>query len=493
MPIRGLRDTLPLQWDGTLGDPFGGPNGADKAADLPPSCDLDDEQSCFRHLVDASLRGVMCAQDAGCPTGVASDVFGVLLPGALDDADRDAMAVFLSSVSYPPSPKRRPSDVLSGQANLGVQDFFTDEDGLGLGGGNGIGNAVGFAPITCADNSGGCHALPLTVSTNSVTVGAFESPSIRGLWDRWLMFSNGLFNSEEVLTIGQRCADGDPPPSGFLINDPCTIDVRFLSLPELRPGFPSGEVVWDPALGPTERGSWMASFEFIFDLAYGVPGENIWEYVNEMSVGLPGLLGRQLHIDADNAEASETRSALAQLEAAAAEGRVTAVARSRTIREMRYDPATGLWTSEGMHGWTGAQLRASPSMLGGAVTVTAELPGNVSIGGADRQPLLDIEPQSRAGEQIGDLLAIPRFPAGAPSSSLLGYAYVEPGASVYVDGVRCGASDGCSYTLFPGGGFEGADVMALALPALTAGTHVVQVQNPAGWFSNEMPVFAEAP
>jgi YVTN family beta-propeller protein len=153
MPIRGLRDTLPLHWDGTLGDPFGGPNGADKAADLPPSCDLDDEQSCFRHLVDASLRGVMCAQDAGCPTGVASDVFGVLLPGALDDADRDAMAVFLSSVSYPPSPKRRPSDVLSGQANLGVQDFFTDEDGLGLGGGNGIGNAVGFAPITCADNS----------------------------------------------------------------------------------------------------------------------------------------------------------------------------------------------------------------------------------------------------------------------------------------------------------------------------------------------------
>ena len=35
MPIRGLRDTLPLHWDGTLGDPVGGRNGA-TTANLAP-------------------------------------------------------------------------------------------------------------------------------------------------------------------------------------------------------------------------------------------------------------------------------------------------------------------------------------------------------------------------------------------------------------------------------------------------------------------------
>ena len=494
MPIRGLRDTLPLHWDGTLGDPFGGPNGAvGEEVDLPPNCDINDEHSCFRHLANASLRGVMCDPAGGCATGVATDGNGGLLPGALDDAQRDALATFLGSVSYPPSPKRRPNDVLSDQANLGVQDFFTDEDGLGVGGGGAmaVGEAVNFIPITCADNSGGCHALPLTVATNSETVGAFEAPTIRGLWDRWVMFSNGLFNSEEGMALAQDCADGNPPLAapGLLQGDPCTLDFGV----SLRPGFPSGETVWDPAVGPTERGAWMASFEFVFDLAYGVPGANIWEFLNEMSVGLPGLYGRQVFIDPANSDAAETVAALAQVESAAAEGRITAVARNRAIGEMRYQPASAMWVAGSGLAWTGEQLRGSSAILGVPVTVTAELPENVSIGGADRQPLLDINPESRATEAIGDLLDIPRFPAGAPSTSPLGYAYVEEDAAVFVDGERCDAADGCSFTLSPGGGFEGADLMQLSLKALSAGTHVVQVQNPGGWFSNEMPVFAEEP
>ncbi len=492
MPIRGLRDTLPLHWDGTLGDPFGGPNGATGlGVDLDPNCT--DEQSCFRHLANASLNGVMCRKTGeGCPTGVATSDEGALLPGALTDSDRDALATFMGSVSYPPSPRRRPSDVLSAQANLGVQDFFTDEDAAGVGTGQGIGGAVGFAPITCADNSGGCHALPLGVDTNSVTVGAFEAPTMRGMWDRWLIFSNGIFNSEEALTLGQMCADGTPPPSGFLPRDPCDLDLSFVGLDSLRPNYPSGEEVFDPAVGPTERGSWMASFEMIFELAYGVPGANIWEFLNEMSVGLAGLAGRQISIDAADADSAETVAALAQVEQAAVEGRITAVARNAAIGEMRLDPATGSWTNVGGTAWSSEQLRAFAVDQDAVVTVTAELPENVSIGGTDRQPLLDIEPEARETEQIGDLLAIPRFPAGQHSLSVLGFSYIEPGAVIYVDGEVCTSSDGCSVALFPGGGFEGADALALALKPLTPGTHVVQIQNPSGWFSNEMPVFAEA-
>ena len=47
--------------------------------------------------------------------------------------------------------------------------------------------------------------------------------------------------------------------------------------------------------------------------------------------------------------------------------------------------------------------------------------------------------------------------------------------------------------LSPAGGFGGADAMELTLKGLSAGTHVVQVQNPSGWFSNEMPVLAKVP
>ena len=77
MNVRGLRDTVPLHWDGTLGDPFGGMNGEigrDETAD--PNCDVNNELSCFRALANASLSGVMCEQIGGCDVGVATDGLG---------------------------------------------------------------------------------------------------------------------------------------------------------------------------------------------------------------------------------------------------------------------------------------------------------------------------------------------------------------------------------------------------------------------------------
>ena len=66
--------------------------------------------------------------------------------------------------------------------------------------------------MTCADNSGGCHSLPLTSdSTNSTTVGGFDAPTMRGLWDRSIIFSNGNISSDEWMRLAQACADGNPP------------------------------------------------------------------------------------------------------------------------------------------------------------------------------------------------------------------------------------------------------------------------------------------
>ena len=74
MPIRGLKNTLPLHWDGNLGDPFGGGNGdvgvggsgrhrllARRTSTATTTASAD--------LVPASLSGVMCDQTPSCAAG----------------------------------------------------------------------------------------------------------------------------------------------------------------------------------------------------------------------------------------------------------------------------------------------------------------------------------------------------------------------------------------------------------------------------------------
>jgi len=515
MPVRGLRDTLPLHWDGVLADPFGGPNGAvgaqgDEAAD----CDLDadGELGCIRDLVNASLSAVMCRQTGtGCPSGPATNGDGIFLPGALDDAERDALAAFLASVAYPPSPKRRPDDELTRVDNgslafndpafvpnaiQGMSDFFTDLDGLGLG--TTVGQAVGFAPVTCADNTGGCHSLPLTHSTNSPLVGGFDAPGLRGMWDRWILFSNGNMQSEKGMSMFQDCADGlTPVDFSVLEGDPCDIqrvEAGGFVLENPLP-FPSGEEIWDPAVGPTERGAFLSSFEGIFTLVYGVPGASTWEYVEQMSVGLPGLTGRQLAIDATNHDDPEVVAALAQIEAAAADGKITAVARGAVlVAPLTFQPLIGGWlTQPGGVPFNAGLLRAAAQ--DGPITVTAHLPENISIGGPDRQPLLNVDPDGLQAEvdafENDDTFVAPTLPVvpanGGPTVIRLGERYVEPEAKVLVNGAVC---DACSLVslLAPGTGEPAIDV---TLPSLAAGVHAVQVQNPNGWASNELPVIAQ--
>jgi len=480
MAVRGIRDTVPLHWDGSLGDPVGGMNGeTGTSGNLTPNCDGADRISCFRQLSNASLSGVMCAQDPDCPVGVATDGVGTPLPGALTDAERNDLAAFMMSVSYPPSPRRRPDDSLSAVAKQGASDFFTDEDGDGV---FIVGQFVGFAPRTCADNNGGCHALPLGASTNSVTVGGFDAPTMRGMWDRQIIFSNGLMSSQESIELAQLCANGTPPTSSATPDDPC----NPLGLNAV---YPSGSDIWDPALGITPRTSHLASFELIFSLAYGTKGEDMWEFFNEMSVGLPGLLGRQVELSRKTAKKPETAAAVAALEDAAQQGRVTARAHASSLGELRFDPASGLWRSlaDAAVSYDFAALQKAARKGKTVVTFRADLPGDVS---ADTpQPILDIDPADKDAEQIGDGPAIPRPLTGTASEWTLAYAHLEPGAQVILDGADCSA---CSLTLAPGGGFGGADVLTLGLPGLPEGMHMVQVRNADGLASNELPVLVKS-
>ena len=505
-PIRGLRNTLPLHWEGVLADPIPGVNPEAAAFDTAPDCDISavGEVGCVRHLVNAALSGPMCQHNTpnGCEVGEGQDgPDGANLPGTLTEEERDAMAAFQLAVAFPPPPARRPDDKLTAFANKGVQDFFTNEDGLGVN--NGVGQALNFAPTTCADNPMGCHSLPLTASTNSSVVGGFDVPSARGMWDRSTLFSNGIFSSEEVLQGAQDCADGyEPGRKTFPINlgagtidvnitgDPCNlrsaeIELFLFKLAELP--FPTGETIWDPAVGMTERGSFIATFEGLFALVYGVRGDAIWQFQLEFGTGLPGLTGRQVSIDPANANDPTVIDQLDLIERYAREGRITAVAEGEHIGELRYDPASEAWVSTRSDWWSQRTdaLRARAVQLGIVITVTADLPENMSIGGADRQPLLDIDPDTRAIEVSGDAPSLPRPFEGQAATFRLGAEYVDPAGTVLVDGDLC---EGCSFTPVTTP-TTGANAIDMTIDhGLSRGIHVVQVQNPSGYPSNEMPL-----
>lgn len=505
-PIRGLRDTLPLHWEGVLADPIPGVNPEAADFDSAPDCDIAvvGEVGCVRHLVDAAIAGPMCQHNTpnGCEVGEGQDgPDGAGKPGALTETERNAMAAFQLAVAFPPAPSRRPTDKLSEFANKGVSDFFTNEDQQGVN--TGVGRALNFSPSTCADNALGCHSLPLTAGTNSSTVGGFDAPTARGMWDRFTLFSNGIFSSQEVLQGAQDCADGfEPPARQFEIvfggnplpitisGDPCNvrspeIELFLFSLATLP--YPTYETIWDPEVGHTERGSFIATFEGLFALVYGVRGDAIWQFQEEIGTGLPGLTGRQISIEPDAYDDPALLAELGLVERYAREGRITAVANGYALEEMRFDPALEAWVAWNGFSQTTDQMRELARLLDSAVTITADLPENISIGGADRQPLLDVDPDARAAEVSGDAPALPRPFENESATIRLGAEYVDAAAKVLIDGDVC---EGCSITPVVTPGTSKNAVEMTIDPGLSKGVHVVQVLNPNGWSSNEMPLCA---
>ncbi len=165
MPVRGLRDTQPYHWDGIPGDPYGGRNTESILVDVDPNCQVDEPESCTRHLVDGSLATTMC--DVGdCPANDEGDA------GLLDGDTRDALARFILSIPYPPAPSRPLDNALTRSARDGFFEFsFINDAG---------GRATGAQ--TCGD----CHKMPFLVSTNTPGTG-MEAPTWRGAYDRFMI------------------------------------------------------------------------------------------------------------------------------------------------------------------------------------------------------------------------------------------------------------------------------------------------------------------
>ena len=171
MPVRGLRDTEPYHWDGTLGDPYGGNNSANIHRTVPPNSIRGNPESSVRHLIDRTLATTMSRVDLEVVNDEGKR-------GALTRAARDDLAKFLLSVLYSPAQGRAYTNIMSSEAAKGFKLFHIDGDLQGK-----------PQPNVCGD----CHRMPFWVSTNTPATGR-DAPTWRGAYDRWRLFPPGMLN-----------------------------------------------------------------------------------------------------------------------------------------------------------------------------------------------------------------------------------------------------------------------------------------------------------
>jgi hypothetical protein len=351
------------------------------------------------------------------------------------------MATYLMSVAYPPARMRPLDDRVSTSARNGFADFFLDQGGSG-----------GANARTCADTTGGCHALPLGVSTNSIAVGAFEAPTMRGMTDRFLHFSGGFTNAQEILDI-----------------------VAVV-------GVPNGVIPWNPAVGLDERTVFSAGFVG-FQPLYNVFPNDMFQMFEEAGTGTSGALGRMLTLSAQTSAAEWTL--LTSLEQADLRGAVNLFGggvHQGVPVDVSYKADLALW-QVGPNQLTRAQLQADAGSGAFRGTLTANLP--MDHGKSDHpQPLLNV---ATVGNGPGGDPNVPILTtAGAGNPIDLVGVDVRGDARILVDGQAVGGSVGCNGGSFtPFCNTSSVRITLTAIPAL--GLHLLQLQNGAGPISPELP------
>jgi len=478
MPIRGLKNTLPLHWDGTLGDPTGGGNGSvGLNGNGGTDCSLggaDGDLDCFVDLANGSLSGVMCDQSGSCPSG----------GNELDAAARQDLAEYLRAVSYPPARERRIDDTLStpaapvvvengdgtpsaltASAHRGFQRYFVDNGG-----------AV-TDPDTCADSTAGCHRLPLLTVTNSSTLNGFDAPTMRGMTDRVLQFSLGPTASVEL--IQQASGNTNITIQGF----------------PLSVGPMEDPILWNAAAGMREISVFGTAF-VLFAPVYVVRPLDIWQMFEEASTGQSGAFARQVPVNARTtapAALAQTDTLVAALELADARGLVNLRAEGVRDAGAGLAPVVLSYRSDGTYKnandalvLTRAQLLAEAQSGAALLTFTGTPRAGMQVPGTGTpQPLLGVG----TGTGVSGDPPLPNLTAGGgnPGAFTLQGTDVRSDAVVFLDGAPAtGATLTCSAGV--NGSFCNNGNVAVDLTATPAiGLHRLQVLNPSGPISNELP------
>ncbi len=437
MPVRGLRDTLPLHWDGVPGDPFGGINAvvANSGQTVAPNCT--DEHSCFRNLVDGSMSGIMCDQSA-CPT----DANELGLAGAFSEADRDAIAVFLRSVPYPPARSRRLDDRFSALGAEGFRNLLVGVDAAHPG----------------CSRAGACHSLPFWAGTNTPGTG-MDAPTFRGMTDRHLLLPNGRAGMWALIQLEAL-----------------------------------NEVAWDPSHGPDELYSWGMTFG-----SPAVPLTNrdsagtgpfpLFQLFEEGSTGFSAVFGRQLTLDAETTSrglSDSTEAILQRMEEADTDGvvnlRVQGIqlgAGAPSQLDLEYE--SGRYESASSSGPSLSSRQLLRLARRGALVATATARIGPRSDVDHPQPALWL-PAKNPNNQTS-LQKIPEL-TDPPTVTMFG-RHVAADAIVLIDGQAVDSSVACA----TGGVLPNCDDESLRVDLdefPTVGDHAIQLATPGGLISNEV-------
>jgi len=182
MPIRGLRDTEPFHWDGTQGDPYGGPNATSHNRNVRPNCNLKENINCIKSLIVNNINSTMKLID------------DKKINQPLIDSQVNNLAIYNFSVPYPPAPNRQFDDFLSSRAIKGFELFHIKGDN----------NPKQQTPNVCGD----CHPMPFWTSTNTPGPNGMDAPTWRGAYDRHQILPQGRMNIIDFPWIAKVARNG---------------------------------------------------------------------------------------------------------------------------------------------------------------------------------------------------------------------------------------------------------------------------------------------
>jgi hypothetical protein len=295
-----------------------------------------------------------------------------------------------------------------------------------------------------------------------------DAPTMRGITDRFLLFSAGVTLVEEQLSLSD--------PSNVFY-DPHLSDVDWLpdsvGYDELTS--------WAQAFGTTAEPGAFRDF-------YNADTFDVFQMTEEAGTGHSGALGRQVTLNMRTANdvplLAAIEASLDVLEAADDDGKVVLNARGRQSGGLLVLSWNGANYSNNVVTLSRAALIAEAQAGTTVVTITARLPSGVSS--SARQPALGVPPVGTITPLFDGRPDLPQLPGDNPMD--LDGLHIESGPTIFVDGQLAAGSVSCIGGTFSPTCDTDRVRVTLTSPPTGTGVHVLQLQNPGGLLSNELPI-----
>jgi YVTN family beta-propeller protein len=294
---------------------------------------------------------------------------------------------------------------------------------------------AGFLEFNLDQDCGNCHRMPFLVSTNTPGTG-MDAPTWRGAYDRWMILPQGRINVIDLMNI--------------------------VGMPD---HFPEEEM-WKLA-GATD---------------------STWQMVVESNTGQSGSFGRQITLMANTVDQERSNRVMAALEQSAIEEGIVLQGEGRLLtssQDVSVQFRDGLYREVKAQGRTFSRSDLLQLVRSGELIITLTALSGKNVGSDYPQPgvwpLAEIQRQS-------DVINIPHLQADR--TLLMNGRHVLEGAAVIVNGRKVNGSIRCQSGTLPHCLDEVILIELERVPS-QGGMHFLQIQNPAGKFSNDMLFFSD--